>query len=731
MSKIVLINPVNLDPPPNYFGPPYGLSLIAANLLKCNKKVTAYDFDFQPMPVMLQAIPEILKKDKPDYIGIATQSCARGSVYQIIRAIKKNDNKVKIILGGPFASLKFELLLRNFAVDFVIIGDGEITLNQLIDCIDNKDNLSDVDGIAYIGSGKLCVTQEREKISNLDQLLYPAFHLFKDFNERMAFPKNLGPLPNFLLGKRCTTLKDALLMLSSRGCIYSCNFCPMSKITKHKIRFHSPEYFVNMVEYFHEKYSISDFVFGDNFFTLRKERVLKICELILQKKLKIKWGCMTRSDYVDEEMLSIMAKAGCFEISYGVESGSVLIQKKIGKNLDLAKTKESFLMTEKFGIRSVLMLMIGNSGENVNTIKQTMKFVRGMRPDSILVKKVKVYPGTKIHDIFEQKGLIDDNYYLGDDYHPPTFTLAHSQNKLNDFSDMIKSRRVYIDSTNVSNNNSLFSDLDSGLRDKDLDTIKKELALALTRAELVVLTGGEFFLRKDFFDILRFAIDLNLHHLYIKSNARIFLYNKFLEKLMNIECLEKILVPFYGEEAYHDQVCRVKGAFSQTVKGIKNLKLRFPYIKVQAQIPILLNNFERIQDLTVMLSNMGVDEFHYLFGRSCDGITKVSPNNLPLISKAMKSIATASKWLVKKNKEISFEGVPLCIAGKYKYYCCDFTQPFDEVITFDNKVVGCIELRKKYKKKYFFCRKCKEGDLCEGVWRNYAKIAKSDELKPY
>ncbi|MFA5115978.1 MAG: radical SAM protein [Candidatus Omnitrophota bacterium] len=484
-KRIVLINPTNPEPPPNYFGPPYGLGLIASTLLEDGRDVLAYDFDLEPLEVMLSSIGGIIKRDKPRYLGICIQSCSRGSVYKLLSRIRKIDKTLTVILGGPFASLKYELLLRNFPVDYVVIGDGERTLPELLNCLEKKEDLKKVNGLAFLSGRRLCLTPERRKETNLDSLPYPAFHLFRDFDRKVNVAADTSrETPDLILGKRCTSVKNSLLMLSSRGCIYNCNFCPMSGVFKDKIRFHSPQYFVDMVEHFYKKYGIRNFTFGDNTYTLVRKRALEICEEIVRRGIKIRWSCMTRADYVDSVLLGKMSGAGCFEVSYGIESGSEKIQRLIGKKLDLKKAREAFRLTGKAGMRSILMLMVGNVGESARTIKETLDFIKDLDPDNILVKIVKVYPGIKIHDIFEKKGLLKKDYYLSCDHHPPVFTVNHSEGELEELSGMIQPRITYIQVSGACNNNCVCCLLDKKQKDKSFPEIKKELVLASTRGSM-------------------------------------------------------------------------------------------------------------------------------------------------------------------------------------------------------------------------------------------------------
>jgi len=730
-SRIVLINPVNPDPPPNYFGPPYGLSLIGANLLKHKKVVTAYDFDLEPLEVMLSAIPAIIRRDKPHYVGVAIQSCTRGPVYELIKAIRKIDKSIIIILGGPFASIKYELLVQNFPVDYIVIGDGEETLVELLDCLENDREPKRVNGIAFLKDDCVYITDERRKIINLDNLPYPAFHLFKHFDKKINIVEKDKPMPNFILGRRCTTLKNALLLLSSRGCTYNCNFCPMSKVNKDKIRFHSPEYFVDMVDFFYNKYNIRVYAFGDNFFTLAKKRVMKICDLILKKNLKILWSCMTRSDYVDAKMLSLMAKAGCFEISYGIESGAPKIQKRIGKNLDLAKTKDAFTLTKKAGIRSILMLMIGNTGESRKTIKETACYVKDIDPDTILVKITKVYPGTKVHDIFEKRGLLKKNYYLTDEHAPPSFTLAHSEEELEKFAQTIQVRTVILYVNNKCNNNCIFCYAGKCKNGKTFKEIKRELILASRRAEHIILGCGEFFLRKDFFQILNFTDQADIHHLYLYSNARMFYYKDLVQKIKSTKSLRKIMIPFFGDKGIHDHACRAKGAFSQTITGIKNLKATAPYIRIQACIFVSDSNSGSLFELAEFLgTSLGIDEFRFIFFKTSISCIKVNPENLVSMVDAVIEFKKIADFLKQHKKVFYYEGFPLCVLGKYKKNAIEPSFLFNEIVAFDKKIIKCSEKREREKQKFSFCIKCKENQLCEGVWKEYVRIYGNREFKP-
>ncbi|MFA5119108.1 MAG: radical SAM protein [Candidatus Omnitrophota bacterium] len=720
--EIVLVNPTNPDPAPNYFGPAYGISLIAASLLENHIPVSVYDFDLEPMEVMLKSFKRILRS-KPRYVGITIQSCTRGPVYELIKMLKHDTPDTCVIIGGPFATDKFAFLLNNFPVDYVVIGEGERTFVELVSCLKTKGDTGAIDGIAYLRHGKVARTKDRRGITDLDRLAYPAFHLFKGFQKKINCPDSLSAKKNFILGKRCTSFRNALLLLSSRGCVYSCNFCPMSKVTGDKIRFHSPGYFVAMVGHFHEKFKIRNFVFGDNFFTRDRKRVVAICEGILKAGLKISWTCMTRSDSVDAPLLVLMARAGCFEISYGLESASVRIQRLTGKNLDLVKSKKAFRLTARAGIRTVLMLMVGNLGETEETIRETACYVRDCDPDNLLVNIVKVYPMTLIHDIFEQKGLLRKDYYLGADHTPPAFTLEHSEKRLEEFSGMIKPRTSIIQLSNTCNNNCEFCLLakDRLRAQKSFAQVSSELELAKSRGEYVVLAGAEPLLRKDIMDILRYSDALEMHNLFLYTNARLLSYPGLVKALGGFSSLEKVIIPFFGLEHVHDRQSLVKGAFRQAIAGIRNIRENARCLSIQADLFVSNANLESLYECCAFLLKLGVDELHLVFVSNSLGYIQVPQADIPAIPAVTRQLRRISAQLPEFTRKLYCEGFPLCSLAQLSLRAFEPYRPFDEVMTLKGTLSKCVKQRASKKIKFKFCASCKENGWCEGVWSAYVR----------
>ena len=707
-NKIILVYPTNPDPPPTYFGPPYGIALIAAVLEKQKRPVRPLDFSLTAEIDMQNELKRILIKEKPKYIGINIQSATRGAVYRLIDIIKKIDDKIIIILGGPFASLEHDILLKFFPVDYVVIGEGEQTLSELLNSLDkNKKDLDSVRGIAFISGGKVFLTEKREPISNLDDLPYPAFYLFSGFDKTIN-KKEKFILPDFFLGKRCTTIKNSLMLLSSRDCLYGCNFCPMSSALKGGYRSHSPEYFVDMLEYFNKKYKIRKFIFGDNFFTCERKRVIKICKLIIKRKLKIKWGCMTRSDYVDSESLKLMSRAGCYEISYGVESGSKKIQKIIGKNLNLKKTKEAFYLTKIAGIKSILMLMVGNLGETKKTIEESLQFIKDIEPDNVLVQTTKIYPGTKIYSMMVNKGLISKIQNLTDDFHAPIFNLEHTEKELKDLKDMIGQRRVFIE-------------IDREKREKKTSLIKKELIFAAQRSESIVFFGKEPVLHKNFFDILNFAGSIPIHNINVETEGAIFLQDNLIKKLVNLKDLRSITLSIAG---YNDELVQFQEILPDIIRRIELIKNLRPDFLFKVRMYVKKENIALIYKIMDYICELGFFEINIVFLDNCLQKRRASKQ----LNSQIKEISASARKLIqracKNSSNYYISGAPFCILPRRTRIVYYF---FDEIIDINGIILNSQKERLKLKTKLSSCNYCDKNELCEGFLKRYP--IKLDYLK--
>jgi anaerobic magnesium-protoporphyrin IX monomethyl ester cyclase len=328
-----------------------------------------------------QKIAETLRDKKPDIIGISILHANRWGGLDIARVAKKADPDVKIIFGGVGATFLWKHFLTHFKeVDFVVIGEGEYSFLNLVRCVEKADygNIDTIRGIAFRKDGRAVRTGEAAVIQDLDKLPIPA----KYFEYRHVS--------------------------STRGCPGRCTFCGSPQFWGNKVRFHSTEYFVKQLELLYGK-GITSFCFSDDTFTINKDRVIEICKKILDRDLKVTWVAISQVKYVSEEMLYWMRRAGCIQISFGVESGSEAVRRGLNKNITTDQIKKAFALTTKYGILARAYFIYGASGETWSTIRETIDLIHQIKPLSIIFYLLDIFPGTALYsDLKKRSGITDD-----------------------------------------------------------------------------------------------------------------------------------------------------------------------------------------------------------------------------------------------------------------------------------------------------------------------------------
>lgn len=342
--------------------PPLGLAYIASVLEKNGHYVNIIDGIATHV-----SIENIINKSKDfDVVGVAAITTFSMRVEEILDAIKKLNPAIKTIVGGPHATaVPFELIKKEY-VDFVVVGEGEYSLLELIENIGNEKAYSSIKGILYKKKGKPFFTGTRELIKNLDDLPFPARHLL--------------PMQRYKSSEARANRQPSHSMITSRGCPFNCIFCNKN-IFGIKFRAHSPEYVVREMEILKKKFGAKDIAIWDDNFTVDKKRVYNICNLIIKRKLNISWSCEARVDCVDFDLLKAMRKAGCEYIAYGVESGSERVLKIMRKGFSKEQVRKTFALTKKakIGIRAYFIL--GMMGENRRDMEETIDFAIELEPD--------------------------------------------------------------------------------------------------------------------------------------------------------------------------------------------------------------------------------------------------------------------------------------------------------------------------------------------------------------
>ncbi len=197
----------------------------------------------------------------------------------------------------------------------------------------------------------------------------------------------------------------------SRGCPGKCTFCGSPKFWGNQtLRFHSPEWFADEIQALVEK-GIHHFYISDDTFTMDKQRVIEFCTLIIKRKLTITWNAISRVDYIDADILSAMRKAGCIQLSFGVESGSEKIRKRLGKPIEQDKIITAFSLTASYGILPRAYFIYGSPGETDQTIQESLALLNAIQPLSAIFYMLVVFPGTHLYQSAVQKGLVSDDLW--------------------------------------------------------------------------------------------------------------------------------------------------------------------------------------------------------------------------------------------------------------------------------------------------------------------------------
>lgn len=375
--------------------PPLGLCYLSSSL-KHNGYTDIQVLDYSTKVYDYWEKTDYLKEISldADYYAISALSSQFLWLKQVIAYIKENNPKGKIMVGGPHASTCPEECLK-IGADIAIKGEGE---QATVDVVMGK-ALEFIPGACFINENGVFHEGKRAYISDLDSLPIPDRDIF-DLN-------------NY---KRKINDDKAIHIVTLRGCPYNCSFCDKETVGCN-VRYHSVEYVLNEIDFIIEKYGIRSFVIYDDIFTLNKSRTERFCEEF--RKRDIKWRCWSRVDTLDRDILLAMKNSGLTSITLGVESGDDTVLKNINKASTAEKNRQALLLCKELNIPVRCSLMYGNPGENIESIRNTVRLIEETQPDEWNLAILSPVPGSDIWNnpekygvIFEKQWVIDNNYSM-------------------------------------------------------------------------------------------------------------------------------------------------------------------------------------------------------------------------------------------------------------------------------------------------------------------------------
>jgi radical SAM superfamily enzyme YgiQ (UPF0313 family) len=336
-------------------------------------------------------IKKNIRIESPDVVLINFYTFQYESAIKIAKIIKKINKKILVIASGMHPTIVPEDTIKIPYFDIVIKGEGDYTILDIVKTLMNNKSLKSVKGIYFRKGKRIVKTLTRPLIKDLDKLPIPARNSL--LNEKNYPPQLMGSI------------------ITSRGCSHRCTFCSRDPQWGSQLRFRNPENIVNEIEEVFNQYRTRQFMFWDSNFTTDRNRVIKICNLIKKKKLRIAWACRARVNNLDEKLIKIMKSSGCYCICLGIESGNQEILNKMKKGITLNQIRKIIKLCKKEGIFVHTWFMLGYPGENKKTIEDTLNFIKELNSDNLVLYFTTPYPTTELYKNLNSKSFLTKNFY--------------------------------------------------------------------------------------------------------------------------------------------------------------------------------------------------------------------------------------------------------------------------------------------------------------------------------
>jgi len=392
--KVYLINPDYML----YSNPPLGLAYISSYIKKKIPEIEIKILD----QISYKKIINIIKKDKPEIVGLTSVSENWVNVKKLAEDIKVNFKDTKLVIGGVHITLQ-PSAFKDTVFDYGVLGEGEIPFFKLIKAIISKEEISklkEVKGLLIRTKKEIINTGLSESIENLDEIPPPAINLLN--------------MRYYALPSISSISKNSFAILTTRGCPYNCKFCSSSSFWESKIRFFSAKRVVEEIEYLYNKYGFTTITIADDLFAINKTRIKDIIKLLKDKNIlgKITFSVCGRANLFDEEMASLLKKLGVTSIAFGFESGSEKVLKWLkGGNVTIENNKKAIEICNKYEMEAHGFFMIGSPYETLEDMEETYNFIKNYCSNSFIIYQTIAYPSTEVWDYGIKEGLIQEDMY--------------------------------------------------------------------------------------------------------------------------------------------------------------------------------------------------------------------------------------------------------------------------------------------------------------------------------
>lgn len=396
MNKVVMVNICDNYVDNEYEADCLGLLSLATILKDNDICVEVIDFKhefivrgYRPKEKVneeIQQISECILRKEPKIVCFYTLCSNYHIVIMVARRIKELNAGVKIVFGGPQATLTAIETMKNFdCIDVIGIGEGEDTILEIVNRLYSGQSFDNLVGVVYKEGKNVIHNGMPELVEKLDDIPIIKYDFLDMYN-----------------------IKKVAIDVG-RGCPFGCIFCSTKTFWKRKFRLKSPQRIVDEIQFLYEKYNIKKFSLTHDLFTVDLEKVKEFCNLLINSNINISWACSSRIDTLDEEALQIMSKSGCTGIFFGIETGSNRLQKIINKNLDINKVIPVIQSVAKYNIKYVLSFIYGFPQEEECDLRQTVALIQNLinhdliNYDSIQMHELSFFPMTEITEKYQDE----------------------------------------------------------------------------------------------------------------------------------------------------------------------------------------------------------------------------------------------------------------------------------------------------------------------------------------
>ena len=388
MTRVTLVYPFFQPRKDNsiFRFPPLGLGYVAAFLKKKGFDVELVDCTF----LTLEKAIEKVRQSKPEIIGIYSMFSMKKTSLELATLLRKDCDL--LVVGGPLPTLDPTDYLGVF--DVAVIGEGETSMVELVECWEKRQDFSRVEGIAYMCKGEVRLTSPRKFVENLDALPFPSRELFDNDAYKRYYLKRFG--------------YSISPMITSRGCPFSCDFCSRP-VFGQSIRSRSA---INVVDEIESIVGLGyDRVwFADDCFTLNRERLIETCDEIVKRRIDVGWECLSRVDTLSREVAAKMCRAGCVRVFFGIESGNDDILALMRKQITVEQARKAVHTAKSAGLQVGAFFILGYPGESDGSVLDTVRFASGLPLDYLSFTLPYPIPGTSLFERIKDNGdfVVDD-----------------------------------------------------------------------------------------------------------------------------------------------------------------------------------------------------------------------------------------------------------------------------------------------------------------------------------